>query len=97
MTDQQPTEATALDELAAIYGEAGHPDADTRRYAAELLARHAREMAEMLRELRSVTNAAMKGNRSRVGVCSGIGKAERHLAAYADRLDGSEQQGAQQQ
>lgn len=94
MTDQP----TALDDLAELYCEAGHRDADARRYAAELLARHARELAEQTHELARQRNTEMRarGDRSRVAYCAGIHAARRQVAEYADRLDDDEQQGAQQ-
>lgn len=41
---------SALDHLTEVFDEAGHPDAAARQYAAELLAEHAHELAEKIRE-----------------------------------------------
>ncbi|MEU1853963.1 hypothetical protein ABZ499_33070 [Streptomyces sp. NPDC019990] len=43
-------ERTAADNLADIYGESGHRDSDCRRYAAQTLALHVRELAAFLQE-----------------------------------------------
>jgi hypothetical protein len=93
MTDQQPTEPTALDKLATLYSEAGYRDSTTRQRAAELLAQHARELAEQTHELAREQNREMRarGDRSRVAYCAGMHAARRAITAYADRLDSGDQ------
>lgn len=46
-TEGEPV--SALDHLTEVYGEAGQQDAEARQFAAELLAKHAHELAEKIR------------------------------------------------
>lgn len=78
---EQADEEPALHHLTKLYSEAGHRDQDAQRYAAELLAKHAREIAALVRSVRvSVYEDA--GQRVADGVLRGAERVE----AYARGL-----------
>ncbi|WP_030569690.1 hypothetical protein [Streptomyces aureocirculatus] len=84
ITEPRPEEAhesPALHHLAEIYGEAGHRDRDAQQYAADLLAKHARELAALLQgERAAVYDDA--GQRT----ADGVARAANYLQAYARGL-----------
>ncbi len=75
-------ESPALHHLAEIYGEAGHRDRDAQRYAAELLAKHARELAALLQRERAAVHEDA-GQRA----AEGFSRAVTYLEAYARGLE----------
>ncbi|MFF8656780.1 hypothetical protein [Streptomyces huasconensis] len=77
-TDEDP----ALHHLTEIYGEAGHRDRDAQQYAAELLAKHARELAALVWGI----HGAVYEDAGR-HTADGVLRAVTHLEAYARGLE----------